>query len=138
LECNVPKSINNMYWPVYRRSVNWKTYIKQQDEIAKAIHANSDWNRKTHERFFLNVCCVFEFYIFLCCSVCWFLYGPFCQGALKLKISTLFTTFFPWTSHKFKLWYICWFGKSVQRLQLLQRFWQACTLCEKNGYFSLH
>jgi len=30
----------------------------------------------------------------LCRSVCWFLYGPFCHGALKLDISTLFTTFF--------------------------------------------
>ena len=28
------------------------------------------------------------------CSVRWFLYGPFCHGALKLDISTLFTTFF--------------------------------------------
>ena len=25
----------------------------------------------------LNVCCVSVFYVFLCCSVCWFLYGPF-------------------------------------------------------------
>jgi len=42
----------------------------------------------------LNVCCVMVFYVFLCRSVCWFLYGPFCHGALKLDISTLFTTFF--------------------------------------------
>ena len=35
------------------------------------------------------------------CSMCfcvvlcvWVLYGPFCHGALKLDISTLFTTFF--------------------------------------------
>ena len=51
--------------------------------------------------FFLNVCCVLVFYVFLCCSVCWFLYGPFCQGALKLDISTLFATFFHWTSLQF-------------------------------------
>jgi len=38
------------------------------------------------------------FYVFLCCSVCWFLYGQFCHGTLKLDISTLFTTFFFWTS----------------------------------------
>ena len=25
-------------------------------------------------------------YVFLCRSVCWFLYGPFCHGALKLDI----------------------------------------------------
>jgi len=35
------------------------------------------------------------FYVFLCGYVCWFLYGAFCHGALKLDISTLFTTFFP-------------------------------------------
>ena len=34
------------------------------------------------------------FYVFLCCSVCWFLYGPFCHGVLTLDISTCFTTFF--------------------------------------------
>jgi len=28
------------------------------------------------------------------CSVCWFLCGPFCHGALKPDISSLFTTFF--------------------------------------------
>jgi len=33
------------------------------------------------------------FYVFLC-SVCLLLYGPFCHDALKLHISTLFTTFF--------------------------------------------
>jgi len=32
------------------------------------------------------------------CLVCWILYGPFCHGAIKLDISTLFTTFFLWTS----------------------------------------
>ena len=32
-----------------------------------------------------------------CCSVCFvclFVYGPFCHGAFKLDMSTLFTTFF--------------------------------------------
>ena len=43
--------------------------------------------------FFLNVCCVTVFYVFLCRSVCWFVYGPFGHGALKFDISTLFTTF---------------------------------------------
>jgi len=27
------------------------------------------------------------FYVFLCCSVCWSLYGPFCHAALKIDIS---------------------------------------------------
>jgi len=30
----------------------------------------------------------------LCCSVCLFLYRPFCHGSLKLDTSTLFTIFF--------------------------------------------
>ena len=30
--------------------------------------------------------------------MCWFLYGPFCHGVHKLAISTLFATFFLWTS----------------------------------------
>ena len=30
-------------------------------------------------------------------------YGPFCHGALKYDISTLFTTFFVWTSLQFIL-----------------------------------
>jgi len=53
--------------------------------------------------FFVNVCCVMVFYLFLCGSVGWFLYGPFCHGALKLDISTLFTTFCLWTSLQFVL-----------------------------------
>jgi len=43
------------------------------------------------------------FYVFLCRSVCLFLYGPFCYGALKLDMSTFFTTFFLWTSLQFIL-----------------------------------
>ena len=43
------------------------------------------------------------FYVFLCRAVCWFVYGPFCYGALKLDIFTLFSTFFLWTSLQFKL-----------------------------------
>ena len=30
----------------------------------------------------------------LCCFICLFLYGPLCPGALKLDMSTLFTTLF--------------------------------------------
>jgi len=44
--------------------------------------------KSTKNTFFLNVCCVLVFYVFLCCSVCWFLYRPFCHCALKLDIST--------------------------------------------------
>jgi len=51
----------------------------------------------------LNVCCILVFYVFLCCSVCLLLYRPFCHGALKLDIFTLFTTFFLWTSLQFIL-----------------------------------
>jgi len=39
---------------------------------------------------------------------CVFLYGPFCHGAHKFDLSTLFTTFFLWTSLPFifllKMW----------------------------------
>jgi len=44
-------------------------------------------------------------YVFLFRSVCKFLYGPFCHGALKPEISTLFTTFFIWISLQFKLYW---------------------------------
>ena len=47
--------------------------------------------RKTHKKkFFLNVWCVVGLYMFLCYSVCWFLYGPFCHGFLKLLTSLQF------------------------------------------------
>ena len=38
------------------------------------------------------------------CSMCLFLYGPFCHGVLKLDLSTLFTTFFLRTSLQFILY----------------------------------
>ena len=37
-----------------------------------------------------------------CCSSCAFLHGPFCHGALKLDLSTVFTTFFRF-EHLFNL-----------------------------------
>ena len=37
------------------------------------------------------------------CSTCWFVYVQFCHGSLKLDMSTLFTTFFLWTSLQFML-----------------------------------
>ena len=37
------------------------------------------------------------------CDVLCVLYGPFCHGAYKLDLSTLFTTFFLWTSLPFIL-----------------------------------
>jgi len=37
---------------------------------------------------------------------CVFLYGQFCHGAHKLDLSTLFTTFFLWTSLPFIFWFI--------------------------------
>jgi len=61
---------------------------------------NCNWYRK-HTIFFLNVCCVLVFYVFVLFCVLVFLYGPFCQGVID--ISTLFTTFFLWTSLQFIL-----------------------------------
>jgi len=54
---------------------------------------NENSDNENWADFLLNVCCVLVFYVFLCCSVNWFLYAPFGHGALKLGISTLFTTF---------------------------------------------
>jgi len=34
------------------------------------------------------------FCLFVCLFICLFVYGPFCHGALKPGMSTLFTTFF--------------------------------------------
>ena len=48
---------------------------------------------------FATVWCVF--YVFLCCSVCLFLCGPFFHGALLLFKSTWFTSFLLWTSLQF-------------------------------------
>jgi len=51
--------------------------------------------RKTQKVGFFSKCIrMMVFYVFLCRSVCWFVYGPFCHGALKLDISTLFKIFF--------------------------------------------
>jgi len=61
------------------------------------------WKSEKQKSVFLNACCAFVFYVFLCCSVCWFLYKTFCHGALKLDISTKFTTTFLWTSLQFIL-----------------------------------
>jgi len=55
----------------------------------------------TNKLLFLNVCCVLVYAVF-CCVPC-VLYGPFCHGAHKLDLSTLFTTFFLWTSLPFIL-----------------------------------
>ena len=42
-----------------------------------------------------------------CCSMWMFLYGPFCHGALKLDMPTLFTTFFLLTSLQFLYSHVC-------------------------------
>jgi len=86
-------------------------------------------NPKMHKKvFFLNVCCVFMFYVFLCCSVCWFLYGPFCHGALKLDISTLFTTFF--SKHFFILYYYLIYQNYYGEIALLS--WSKHNLFKSN------
>ena len=42
----------------------------------------------------------------LCCSMCLFLYGSFCLGALKYDLSTLFSTLFLQKSLQFILGYL--------------------------------
>ena len=51
--------------------------------------------RKTYKKVVVFSKCLLHLDVIrvLSCSVCWFLYGTFCHGALKLDISTLFTTF---------------------------------------------
>jgi len=59
--------------------------------------------KNTNNSCFLIVCCVLVFYVF-CVVLCFFIvYGPFCQGAFNLDMSTLFTTLFYWTSLQFIL-----------------------------------
>jgi len=53
-------------------------------------------------------CCVLVLCVLLCCSVCWFLYGPFCHGAYKVDIFTMFKIFFLLTSLQFKIDYFFW------------------------------
>ena len=61
-------------------------------EVSTCIHkqVSKTLNQSKLVFFLLNVCCGMVFYLFLCRSVC----RPFCHGALKLDISTLFTTYF--------------------------------------------
>ena len=48
-----------------------------------------------HKEVFFSECLLrFGVHVILCCPVCLFLYGPLCHGALKLDMSTLFTTSF--------------------------------------------
>ena len=61
-----------------------------------------------------NVCCILVICVFLCCSVCLFLYGPVCHGALKLTClqhSLL--------EHHFNLYYKQGFEKWIKVNKLL-------------------
>jgi len=60
--------------------------------------------------------------VFLCCSVCLFLYESFWDGALKHDISTLFTAFFLWTSLQFILTLSIINCTHIVHTHLLQRF----------------
>jgi len=95
----------------YSFQLRWKSrrLLYAISSTALTFHTGSSNNLKTLKQktflirktpkqngFFLNVCCVLVFCVFLCCSVCLFVYEAFCHTALKLDMSTLFTTFFPW------------------------------------------
>jgi len=71
------------------------------------------------------------FCVFLCCSLCLFLYGPFCHGALKLYMSTLFTTFFLWKSLQFIL-------RMVIQYLLSRIFWSFCIVVTWRRFRSLY
>jgi len=68
--------------------------------------------RKTKEKFRsecllrLGVLCVFVLFCVCFCVFFVFVYGPFCQCALNIDMSTLFTTFFLWTSLQFIFQYL--------------------------------
>ena len=81
------------------RGDTWETSLTKPSRY-KNIN-NFFFKSEKHKNSFFNVCCVLAFYVCLCCSVCWFLCVPFCQGSLKLDISTLFSTFFLWTFLQF-------------------------------------
>jgi len=87
---------------------------------------------------FLNICCVMVFYMYLCRSVCWFSYGPFCHGALKLDIFTSFTTFFLWTSltlileelyNYYNIWHITHYQLNFSLLSLILWSWPYLLFC---------
>jgi len=69
--------------------------------------------KKTQKKFFLNACCVLVICVFLCCSVCLFLYGPICHGALCLQHSVF--------EHHFNLYYVSTI--------LLQENYNQCAIC---------
>jgi len=82
---NQKKISNTSYYHFWNTfDLHYSTYYYQDCVINNACICakNIVWKYKKYIVFFLNVFCVFVFYVFLCCSVCWFLYGPFCHGAL--------------------------------------------------------
>ena len=71
---------------------NWKLKINKNPEKSEKTKKNSD--------FLMSVASLYTpCFVMLCV----FLYGPVCHGANKLDLSTLFTTFFLWTSPPFIL-----------------------------------
>jgi len=64
---------------------NWHLWHIKYSSVRKSLMSTSYLN-------LIRTTCFMECYDLLT------LYGPFCHGALKLDISTLFTTFFLWTS----------------------------------------
>ena len=84
--------------------------------------------KNTKNRYFLMS--VASLYTPCFVMLCVFLYGPFCHGAHKLDLSTLFTTFYLWTSLPFiliesyllpksfaNMWYIIWSLRLVLLVQ---------------------
>ena len=71
------------------------------------------------------------FYVFLCRSVCWFVNGPFWNGALKLNLSTLFTTIFLRTSLQFIVHLNLIMFLTIRVCMLLQSNvnWKKYTVC---------
>jgi len=62
---------------------------------------NKKWKIRKTQKYVFSKCLLRHDVVRVFVSSLVFLYGQFCHGALKHDISTLFTTFFVWTSLQF-------------------------------------
>jgi len=96
------KTANKSYWPYQGGN---STFLGKfiYEIINKKKITNYKSEKHTKYSFFSKWLLrhgVVHVFVSFCVLV---LYGPFCHGALKLDISTLFTTFFIWSSLQFIL-----------------------------------
>jgi len=104
--CNICRMLNNLYLhQLY--CTTFCIYI-----VITCLLHNLDFEKsKSHKKLYSE--CLLSPVVLrdLCCSMCLILYWPFCHGALKLEMSTLFTTFLLWTSLQCIFCFRYWFSK---------------------------